>query len=171
MTERERQRDLRPKPRWLDQRRRKFFIALSVIYLIVLLTLTHMHVPQKVESVKSYDKYIHFILFGGLTFCVLPVFRMNRVKSVVVNAYIFTFNVTMICAMVDETTQPFVGRNFDIFDLMSDAGGVITVLIAHFVYRKIFPKTGPPKARPRVLPSRTPRDEQRDTTPNKSLQP
>lgn len=107
-----------------------WFVA-ALIALAILLVLTHW--PQeKMPDINRYhlDKIAHSVVYAGLAFLFFKAIAPGR-------TYLGWFGVIcgLLCiAVLDEITQPFVNRQFDLFDIAADAVGIFACMI--FMYSK-----------------------------------
>lgn len=95
-----------------------FFIAAFVT--------THMPAPKHAPPLIN-DKLLHFS--GFLLLSLLSVWRMAEPGVPIRRATIVIYLAGLaIYGIVDETTQPFMGRDCEFFDWVADCGGAIAGL-------------------------------------------
>jgi len=79
------------------------------------------------------DKLAHSCAYAGLTFLVLVVWRTRRRAGLsnfrkAVSVGILCF-IIAICGLLDEATQPYVGRHFDWYDWMANLTGMTSAVV------------------------------------------
>jgi VanZ family protein len=99
------------------------------LYWMLLLVATHwpkIHFPH--GSTPDYlDKLVHFGLYAtlaGLIFAVLTARRLPRGASLA-RRFLLVVLIAVVYGAIDEVTQPWTGRDCDVFDWMSDACGTV----------------------------------------------
>lgn len=95
-----------------------FLIGYSILYAVVIL------------QNKGFDKKIHFIEYGILTYLAFAAFDQIAVS---LKRYAFTFLIALIVGFADELLQHFTpGRSFDFGDFLSNvqASALMLILIA-----------------------------------------
>lgn len=106
------------------------------IYMIVwlLLVLIASFAPSndlpKVNLFPNADKVIHWGMYLGLSFLLIPALLQNKKYN---NSYILSFLIALIIGILIEYLQPrlSVGRSADFFDGMADGIGAITGIIIY----------------------------------------
>ena len=104
------------------------------LYWIALFTGTHLPGGEG-PPVAEYDKLAHFVGYAGLAFLVtLFLGRKTRVTLPLAATAVL---VAVAFGIVDEATQPFVGRDTEFLDWVADLGGAVTgAAAAWFILRK-----------------------------------
>lgn len=105
-------------------------------YWLLLVLLTHWPNPwPHVSEPKYLDKVVHFFIYGVLAGLGLnALLRRDETASVVVRSIGVLAAVTAF-GLLDETTQPLTGRDFDWFDWLADSLGALTAIIAYNCWR------------------------------------
>jgi VanZ family protein len=97
------------------------------VYLAVLFAATHIPLEMKGLSVHNNDKLLHFAAYGGLG--ALFGWQAGR-ASFWRRAAWLAWGAILCWAAVDELTQPWFHRTFDVYDWLADAGGSALGVIA-----------------------------------------
>lgn len=116
---------------------RRLLYSLTGFYLLLLITLTHLPLDyvitetlQQQTRVYWMDKVVHCIMYTGLTtlffLCMKPVEYDERTGDLVIlPGQIIMLSIhVMLFAVLDEVTQPFVGRSFELLDLAADFAAI-----------------------------------------------
>lgn len=91
-------------------------------YWILCFLLTHLPPGAAPSVAQGFDKVFHFVGYSLLGFLIC----LNAKRRV--SALLFL----VIYSLIDETTQPWVGRAFDWFDLSADfLGGLLGISLGH----------------------------------------
>ncbi|MDD5071973.1 MAG: epoxyqueuosine reductase QueH [Patescibacteria group bacterium] len=121
----------------------KFYLALCWAFVIfILLTTPLPAVSEPQEKINVFDKGVHFILFGVLTWLIiragLEFAKKSNFKISAIAAFVFSFIYAVFC----EYVQVFVpGRDLSEFDLAFGALGMIAAIFVYFYFlRKTKPK-------------------------------
>jgi VanZ family protein len=118
--------------------RQKITIMAFVVYAILLLIFLHMPIPKLVYQANVSDKWLHFLaymnLFFLLWFSINPDSKINWRKW---STWMIIAGV-LIFAWIDELTQPYTGRSYDIQDLIADAEGILGGLVI-FTFLSFWP--------------------------------
>ncbi|MFK7883369.1 MAG: hypothetical protein AB8F26_04185 [Phycisphaerales bacterium] len=100
----------------------KLFLAAFVLYTAVLVMATHWPGVKITGPVPRPDLFIHLGAFSVWTVLLGLSGLIGRCpKRLVIWAAVFV--------VVDETTQPILGRHFDWLDLVANFGGVLIGLV------------------------------------------
>lgn len=116
---------------------RRLLYCATGFYLMLLITLTHLPLDyvvtdtiQRQTRIYWMDKVVHGILYTGLTtllfLCVKPVEYDDRTGDLIIlpgQIFILSVNVVLL-AVLDEVTQPFFGRSFEVLDLAADIAAI-----------------------------------------------
>ncbi|NLE28583.1 MAG: VanZ family protein [Phycisphaerae bacterium] len=106
--------------------------VITGLYLILLLTLTHLPHPGPIPEVPGKDKTLHFFAYFVATGLSLRAFgSSNRPKRRMLLISIML----IILGAFDEMTQPYVNRSCDLLDWLADATGIIIVTILYAAIR------------------------------------
>jgi VanZ family protein len=117
----------------LDRRiRHRGSAILVAVYWVALLAGTHWprQLLPREKLLFSRDKLLHFSAYAGLTFLLLNAVRLRRLwppagaQAAFVLAAVVCL-VVSISGLVDEITQPLVGRDFEWYDWLADSSGAI----------------------------------------------
>lgn len=101
---------------------RKFLKPTAVLYLILVLFLTHLPHPSHIPDLPGKDKTLHFIAYFLAALLVLPAYLRN-LRFTEIAAFVLGL---LVLGILDEVTQPWIGRSCDFFDWLADTAGVIT---------------------------------------------
>ena len=93
-------------------------------------------IPEKYFTHELLRKLAHFTEFGLLSFEMCILLMYDNFKEKVYKILFFG----LFTAVIDETIQYFVGRGSMVLDCLIDFSGVVTVLIAFEVIRKLVMK-------------------------------
>jgi hypothetical protein len=109
--------------------RQKITNVILAVYVILLLIFLHIPIPQLVYQANVSDKWLHFLaymnLFFLLWFSINPDMKINWRKW---STWLIITGL-LVFAWVDELTQPYTGRSYDIQDLTADAEGIFGGLV------------------------------------------
>ena len=115
---------------WMSKSlQQKLTVIALLIYWPGLFVLTHIPVPEQVRQAGVADKNLHFvsylILVFLLWFAISPDKKVRWRKSRVwwVAAAIIAYGV------IEEVVQGYVGRSYDLIDLVADAVGTVAGLV------------------------------------------
>lgn len=109
-----------------------------ILYAGAVITLSSIpYLSRPPIRILAADKIAHFIEYGIFAWLVFrsflnigPDHRANR-------AFVFSFLFILVFALFDEYYQRFIpGRHFDLYDLLTDAGGALLVLILVWLREK-----------------------------------
>lgn len=103
-------------------------------YWILCFVLTHMPNPKGIPAQGELDKVLHFLGYFVLGFLLAAFYSFKKkTPQALFKACLITL---LIYGAIDETTQPYFGRDFEWFDLLADLLGVSTAVL---IFLKIFP--------------------------------
>jgi VanZ family protein len=110
--------------------RHKLTILALAVYFPLLLTLTHIPIPDVVRRAGVSDKGLHFIAFMILSFLAWFAFNPNtKVRIGYLSTWIILL-ATSLYAAADEISQKFIEeRSFDMLDLAANIGGILTGIL------------------------------------------
>ena len=112
-------------------------IIWSVI-IFLLLVMPAVNINQKKPiTFSGLDKTIHFLLFGMMVW--FWGFYQKTVSSARKNLALQLFFITIIVigyGIVMEYVQDWVGRDFDVWDMVADAAGAITAFLVMLVQKE-----------------------------------
>ncbi|MCG8584484.1 MAG: VanZ family protein [Pirellulales bacterium] len=89
-------------------------------YVAALALGTHLP-PASVSFVTVNDKVCHFVAYFGLGAIVW--FALAARRRVSTRAAWLIWAVVAVCGVIDESTQPWFGRSFELYDLLADCSG------------------------------------------------
>lgn len=116
--------------------------SLLAIYWIAAFTGTHIpSVPGELVEVLG-DKILHYLAFGGLAFLAARYCR-QRLGGYNFTKAVFIFVILISYGIIDEVTQPYVGRSCSPWDWLADILGTVSGLAAYAGWRWLMP-TGEP---------------------------
>lgn len=101
------------------------------IYVVVVATLSLISLPQNETVVlpAHFDKIVHFCFYFGMSILILTLFWV-KYKRVRVADCIKTFLVTFIFGVLIEIIQPYLGRTFDLEDIIANCCGNILGIVS-----------------------------------------
>ena len=119
----------------MSSRRRKFTLAMLLLYWPALFILAHIPVPRVVYKAQISDKTLHFIAYMILAFllwcAIKPNTKVNWRKSPVW----WVLFVVVWYGVIDEWFQAQVGRSCDVMDFLADVSGAVAgLLVLSFLY-------------------------------------
>ena len=98
------------------------------------LVLTHSPLPPEAVPRSGVDKIYHF--FGYLILAFLFQAFLEGKKKSARERFHLGFVILIVYGFLDEVTQPFFSRAFDLLDLSADGLGII---LGSLLFLKIFP--------------------------------
>lgn len=116
-------------------------LGILVGYLATTFFLTHVNLSGTVfdhknlpSSLSLLDKCYHFVAYTILTFLVLYAFtnpkttgrNKKRIRLTSAKRLCMWCCFIVVYGIFDECTQPFFGRNFEVFDLLANLVGIAT---------------------------------------------
>lgn len=104
-------------------------------YWILCFILTHAPLPPGALSQPGIDKVYHFLGYWILAF-LLQAFLEGKRKTAS-ERFRLGFTILFIYGFLDELTQPYFSRVFDLLDLGADTMGII---LGSLLFLKIFPE-------------------------------
>lgn len=110
------------------------------IIIFILIAIPGNFIPT-VRSFKDWlqwDKIVHLIIFGILSFCILTDYSKQTLKNIKLLHYSI---ICLICLTYSGFTEwfqslDFISRDGNLFDFFADSIGVFLGLFAFFLYRK-----------------------------------
>jgi VanZ family protein len=109
------------------------------LFLAAAFVTTHLPPPKLRLPPDINDKLLHFTGFGVLG--ILTIWRMcDEPPGITVRALALSFVGLAVYGLIDEATQPYFGRTFDLWDWTADivgaaAGTVITALCYRYALK------------------------------------
>jgi VanZ family protein len=95
------------------------------------------YLNQPPIRILAADKIAHFIEYGIFAWLVFRSFSNISTDFPLGRAFVYSTAFIFIFALFDEFYQRFVpGRQFDIYDLVTDAGGALLVLLLVWTKKK-----------------------------------
>ena len=96
-----------------------------IIFILLAMPPVNLGKPQAIEF-SGLDKLIHFFLFGIMAwlwgYYQIPFSRGRKVR---LQQIAFIITITTIYGIAMEYVQRWVGRDFDVWDMVADAAGAI----------------------------------------------
>lgn len=114
------------------------WLVLTVAFTSIVLVLTHIpqeFMPSQLQK-SGLDKLQHVVAYGTITF--LFIFAIKSSPSLL--SALLVFFAIIAIGIVDEVTQPIVGRQASIIDLAADAIGIAACLLLSPVAKRRFSK-------------------------------
>lgn len=101
------------------------------IYVVVVATLSLISLPQNETSVLPpyFDKIVHFCFYLGMSILILTLFWIKSKRVRVVDC-VKAFLVTFIFGVSIEIIQPYIGRTFDLEDIVANCCGNILGIVS-----------------------------------------
>ncbi len=124
----EKYKQLKPDERMLSKRA---IIIITIIYTILITTLSVVNISSGVESIKidNLDKIVHFCFYFGLNFLALSALFVQYGESVSISRQEVATAFIILYSVAIEVVQQFVGRSFDLDDIISNSIGAIVALL------------------------------------------
>lgn len=111
-------------------KRKRVLLALTIFYILLITILSLVNISPKDDSVNvaHLDKVVHFCFYLGLN--VLLLLSREVFARVVrfVDGVIITL-LTILYSVGIEVAQYFVGRDFDLLDIVANSMGAIAALL------------------------------------------
>ena len=107
-----------------------------IIFLLLVMPSININ-PKKTIEFSGLDKTIHFILFGIMVW--LWGYYQKTISSTRKNLAPQLFLITIVVivyGIIMEYVQDWVGRDFDIWDMVADAAGAITAFFLLLVQKE-----------------------------------
>jgi len=104
---------------------RRSLQILAVLYLILLLTLTHWPRLGPLPEIPGKDKTLHFLAYAIAT----VLFLLGYLRTLRFWSILPIMTGLLVLGALDEKTQPWVNRSCDIRDWLADAGGILTAIL------------------------------------------
>lgn len=128
---------------------KEFLPGIAWFFIVATLTLMPGKDVPKVgwlDNIKNFDKFVHLVLFGGLTFLFfLPYFKSGFSLKQKRNFLIRISLATIVWGITVEFIQRFYipGRDFELLDWAADSAGVIIAFwISIRIMKKMENKSG-----------------------------
>ena len=102
------------------------------VFILLVLPPEALNKERKIEIVQL-DKIIHFFLFGILAGLWAYYKKQQRQKQLF--PFLFIVAVTAVYGIATEFVQDWVGRDFDVWDMVADAAGAL-VFVCWVWYKK-----------------------------------
>jgi len=102
------------------------------VFILLVLPPEALNKERKIEIVQL-DKIIHFFLFGILAGLWAYYKKQQRQKQLF--PFLFIVAVTAVYGITTEFVQDWVGRDFDVWDMVADAAGAL-VFVCWVWYKK-----------------------------------
>jgi VanZ family protein len=115
------------------------WLVLTVTFTSIVLALTHIpqeYMPSQLQK-SGLDKLQHVVAYGTITF--LLIFALKSSPSLL--SALLVFFAILAIGIVDEVTQPIVGRQASIIDLAADAVGIAVGLLLSALSKRRFLKS------------------------------
>lgn len=112
---------------------KRVLVVTLVLYVCLLVWSTHTSLDE--GTLRAYDKLLHLMAYAVLGF----VAHLTFLSWKTLREALGTIALVWCFGAIDELTQPYFGRQADIFDWLADAmGGVIGVLAGQGVYHGLW---------------------------------
>ena len=114
------------------------WLVLTVTFTSIVLALTHIpqeYMPSQLQK-SGLDKLQHIVAYGTITF--LFIFALKSSPSLL--PALLVFFAILAIGIVDEVTQPIVGRQASLADLAADVIGIAAGLLLSVVAKRQFSK-------------------------------
>lgn len=108
---------------------------------LAILTLSLFPIPEvpHIEDIPLVDKWVHFIMYGGLLMCVwIDWIRKKLRPKFKHNFYSILFGIAL--GGLIELIQPLVSRSGEMLDFYADSIGVFIGYISGFIISRYFSK-------------------------------
>ncbi len=102
--------------------------ATIYIILITLLSLLKLSLPEANSKIFGFDKIVHFCFYFGFNALIIITLIAYKVKSVK-KWLILTTLIAILYGVAIEFIQKYVGRDFDIYDIVANSIGAISAAI------------------------------------------
>ena len=115
------------------------WLVLAVTFTTIVLLLTHIPkevMPSQLQE-SSHDKLHHVVAYGAITF----LFILALKSSPSLLSALLVFFAILAIGIVDEVTQPIVGRQASLADLATDVSGIAAGLLLSVVSKRRFRNT------------------------------
>ncbi len=93
-----------------------------IVFILLIIPPEALNKEKKIEIVQL-DKVIHFFLFGLLAG--LWAYHKKQLQPKLFLTYLFIILSTAVYGVITEFVQEWVGRDFDVWDMVADAAGAI----------------------------------------------
>lgn len=107
-------------------------VTVTICYVAIITILSTVKFPSDTISIgfENADKIVHFCFYFGLNFLLLLLLKIHTTK-VSISRIIATTAVSISYGFIMEIIQHYVGRDFDIYDIISNSAGALTSLIPY----------------------------------------
>ena len=115
------------------------WLVFAVTFTAIVLVLTHIpqeFMPSQLQK-SGLDKLQHIVAYGAITF----LFILAIKNSPSLNLALFVFFAILAIGIVDEVTQPIVGRQASLADLAANVIGIAAGLLLSVVGKRRSKKT------------------------------
>lgn len=115
------------------------WLVFAVTFTAIVLVLTHIPqelMPSQLQK-SGLDKLQHIVAYGAITF----LFILALKSSPSLNLALFVFFAILAIGIVDEVTQPIVGRQASLADLAANVIGIAAGLLLSVVGKRRSKKT------------------------------
>ena len=123
---------------------KQIFKLLLFPYWVLCLVLNHSPLPPEAVPRPGVDKIYHFFGYAILAF-LFQAYLEGKNRSAR-ERFRLSFMILIGYGFLDEVTQPFFSRAFDLFDLSADGLGII---LGSLLFLKIFPSKSADQSLPR----------------------
>ena len=106
--------------------RRYLALAGLIIYWSLLFSSTHIpRVPHVVSFYLGFDKVCHFVGYTGLAYLVSLAWTVHRpmTRPLGISNFLVVVGVLSFYGVLDEVTQPLIGRSCELADWIADVAG------------------------------------------------
>ena len=124
-----------------DSKQRRFngfWLGIAFVSLVVLLVLTHWP-PEKIPiDINRFglDKLVHMAVYAGLAWLFFKALPPGQTYL----SWVGLIGGLLVIAVLDEITQTYVNRQFDLFDIAADAMGILGCFIILYSRKYSFKK-------------------------------
>lgn len=107
-----------------------------IVFILLIIPPEALNKERKIEIVQL-DKVIHFFLFGSIA-GLWAYYKKKQEPSKQLFNYLFIILLTSLYGILTEYVQRWVGRDFDVWDMVADAAGAL-VFVCWVWYKKKTP--------------------------------
>lgn len=107
------------------------------LFVIIISLIPSKQIPEtKIGLIPHFDKVIHFIMYAVLTFFILWENKRAKKESTKTILLIFIMLYGIFLGFFLEILQNsfLIGRNFDIFDVIANTLGVLTIVVFYKMF-------------------------------------
>ncbi|MFI3297299.1 MAG: VanZ family protein [bacterium] len=114
-------------------------VIVLICYVAIITILLTVKFPSDIISIgiENIDKIVHFCFYFGLNFLLLLLLKIHTAK-VSISRIIYITVVSIIYGYIMEIIQHYVGRDFDVYDIISNTAGALTSLIPYYYIKPCF---------------------------------